>query len=46
FPSLANVVQPGVERVATDVVVAVCALTTTVSGLQYLLIGIRKLSDA
>lgn len=43
FPSVGQT-SPGTEVTATAVVVGLCALTTTVSGLQYLFIGMRKIS--
>ncbi|MBI5341723.1 MAG: CDP-alcohol phosphatidyltransferase family protein [Deltaproteobacteria bacterium] len=43
FPEVGQA-APGTEAAATAVVVGLCALTTTVSGLQYLFIGMRKIS--
>jgi cardiolipin synthase len=44
LPEAANAVPGGWEP--EGAVVAACALTTGLSGLQYLYVGIRKLSDA
>ena len=46
FPGAWGHVPAGSEVWVTGAVVAMCALSTAVSGLQYLLIGIRKLSRA
>ncbi len=46
FPGIWNLFPAGYEPWVTGVVIALCALSTAVSGLQYLLIGIRKLSRA
>lgn len=46
FPAIWHHLPVGSEPLATGAVVAACALSTAVSGVQYLLIGIRKLSRA
>jgi cardiolipin synthase len=46
FPGVWGHVPAGSELWVTGTVVAICALSTAVSGIQYLLIGIRKLSRA
>jgi cardiolipin synthase len=46
FPGMGNALGGGWEPAVTGVVVALCALTTAVSGLHYLFIGIRQLSNA
>lgn len=46
FPGVWDLAPAGTEPGVTEIVIAVCALSTAVSGLQYLLIGIRKLSRA
>jgi cardiolipin synthase len=46
FPRAVDVLAPGWETVFASVVVGICALTTAVSGLHYLFIGFRQLSDA
>ncbi len=46
FPGVLDVVAPGAEAAATEGVVILCALTTALSGVQYLVIGITKLSRA
>ncbi len=46
FPGALDRVVPGFEPVATEGVTIICAVTTSLSGLQYLVIGIRKLSRA
>jgi len=43
FPGIGQA-APGTVVTANAVVVGLCALTTTVSGLQYLFIGMRKIS--
>jgi cardiolipin synthase len=44
FPGIWNLFPAGYELLVKGAVVALCALSTAVSGIQYLLIGIRKLS--
>ena len=46
FPSEAKALGAGAGSTPDRVVATFCAVTTVVSGLQYLYIGIRKLSDA
>lgn len=46
FPGIWDLVPAGTEPGMTGIVVSVCALSTAVSGLHYLVIGIRKLSIA
>lgn len=46
FPGLWEIAPPGLAPTATAVVVGLCALTTAVSGLQYLFIGMRQISNA
>ncbi len=46
FPELASTIPSLARETATSGVVALCALTTAVSGVQYLFIGIRELSNA
>jgi cardiolipin synthase len=46
FPAEAMALGTGRGTVPDRVVTMICATTTVVSGLQYLYIGIRKLSDA
>lgn len=46
FPGLNGVVPPETEPVLGRAVIAVCAATTAISGLQYTIIGVRKLSNA
>jgi cardiolipin synthase len=46
FPWLVNQAGGGWERTVSGVVVAVCALVTAASGVHYLAIGFRQLSDA
>jgi hypothetical protein len=46
FPSWGNAMTADGEAVVTAVVVGVCALTTAASGVHYLYIGFRQLSDA
>jgi cardiolipin synthase len=46
FPGIWHLAPAGSEPWVTVVIVGLCALSTAVSGLQYLLIGIRKLSHA
>ena len=46
FPSEARALGAGRGSLPDWVVTLACAVTTVVSGLQYLYIGIRKLSDA
>jgi len=46
FPGTLDLVAPGTEAAVTEVVVMLCALTTSLSGVQYLVIGITKLSRA
>ncbi len=44
FPGVLNLLAPGLEETANSAVVMLCALTTSLSGVQYLVIGIGKLS--
>lgn len=46
FPGALDALAAGGEAAVTAVVLMLCAATTAVSGLQYLLIGMRKLSRA
>lgn len=46
FPGIWHLAPAGSEPLVTGVIVGLCALSTAVSGLQYLLLGIRKLSHA
>lgn len=46
FPAVWHLLPEGSEPLATWAAIAVCALSTATSGIQYLLIGIRKLSRA
>lgn len=46
FPERAVQLLGEAQAVAADAVVAVCATTTVLSGLQYLYLGLRKLSHA
>lgn len=46
FPAEMMAFGAGTKGLADDAVALVCAATTVASGLQYLYIGIRKLSDA
>jgi cardiolipin synthase len=45
FPEVSGFLAAGDRSAVTTVIVALCALTTAVSGGQYLYMGIRKLSD-
>ncbi len=44
FPGIWDLAGKGIESPATNAVIGTCALLTAVSGLHYLLIGVRKLS--
>lgn len=46
FPGVLDLIARGGEAAATEAVVILCALTTSLSGVQYLVIGITKLSRA
>ncbi|MBI5575725.1 MAG: CDP-alcohol phosphatidyltransferase family protein [Deltaproteobacteria bacterium] len=46
YPRIWEFVPMGSEATATLVVVGLCALTTAVSGLHYLFIGMRQISNA
>jgi cardiolipin synthase (CMP-forming) len=46
FPEKAVALDAGMGSLPYRAVTLICAVTTVVSGLQYLYIGIRKLSDA
>ena len=46
FPAEAMALEAGSRSLPSRAVTMVCASTTVISGLQYLYIGIRKLSDA
>jgi hypothetical protein len=46
FPEVAGFIPRGAKEAVTDGVVALCALTTAVSGVHYLFIGMRDLSNA
>lgn len=46
FPGVLDLAAPGMEAAAIEAVVILCALTTSLSGVQYLVIGITKLSRA
>jgi cardiolipin synthase len=45
FPSWGHAMAQGGEAVVTSIVVGLCALTTLISGLHYVYIGFRQLSD-
>ncbi len=46
FPGVLDRASGGLEAAATEAVVVLCALTTSVSGVQYLVAGIKRLSRA
>lgn len=46
FPHVLEPVFPGIEPVLTGAIVMICAASTAMSGLQYMAIGIRKISRA
>ena len=46
FPGIWHLAPAGSEPWVTATIIGLCALSTAVSGIQYLLIGIRKLSRA
>jgi phosphatidylglycerophosphate synthase len=46
FPAEAKALGAGMGSIPNRAVALVCAFTTVSSGLQYLYIGLRKLSDA
>lgn len=46
YPGAEMFVAPGWEPAVSDAVVAICALTTAASGLHYMFIGFRQLSNA
>lgn len=46
FPGGESFLDSGVKEAVTEGVVALCALTTAVSGIHYLFIGMRDLSNA
>jgi cardiolipin synthase (CMP-forming) len=46
FPAEAKALGAGIGSLPDRAVTLICAVTTVASGLQYLYIGIRKLSDA
>ena len=46
FPGVTGFIDGGVKETVTEGVVALCALTTAVSGVHYLFIGMRDLSNA
>ncbi|MGE5188629.1 MAG: CDP-alcohol phosphatidyltransferase family protein [Gemmatimonadota bacterium] len=46
FPGVLDRLAPGLEATATEAVVIVCAVTTSLSGVQYLVAGIARLSRA
>jgi len=46
FPGVWALVPAGSELLVTEAVVVLCAFSTAVSGIHYLVIGIRKLSRA
>lgn len=46
FPGLHGLVSPDVESILSRAVVAACAAATAASGVQYMAIGIRRLSHA
>lgn len=45
YPGAGTSVAPGWEPAVSDAVVAICALTTAASGLHYMFIGFRQLSN-
>lgn len=46
FPGMLERVSPGIEPLLTGAIVMICAASTALSGLQYMAIGIRKISRA
>ena len=46
FPGVWSLFPTGSELLVTDAIVALCAVSTAISGVHYLVIGIRKLSRA
>jgi phosphatidylglycerophosphate synthase len=46
FPAEAKALGAGLRSIPDRTVTWICAVTTVVSGLQYMYIGIRKLSSA
>jgi len=46
FPAEAKALGTGMRSLPDRVVTLICAVTTVASGLQYLYLGLRKLSDA
>lgn len=46
FPWIGQMMPPGAEKTAAAAVVGLCAATTAISGLHYLYIGMRNISDA
>lgn len=46
FPWIGNSMGAGWEHAVSSIVVGLCALTTAASGVHYLFIGFRQLSDA
>lgn len=46
FPGILESLPAGIEPMATDGVVLLCAASTGISGIQYLAIGLRKFSRA
>lgn len=46
YPGALDAVRPGAEAVATEAVIMLCAATTALSGVQYLVAGIGRLSRA
>jgi cardiolipin synthase len=46
FPRIGAMLAEGWEPAVSGVVVAICAVTTAASGLHYMILGFRQLSDA
>lgn len=46
FPHVLESLVPGLEPLLNGAIVAICATSTVLSGLQYMAIGIRKISRA
>ena len=46
FPAIGGVLAEGWEPAVTGAVVAICAVTTAASGVHYMLVGFKQLSDA
>ncbi|MDA8121588.1 MAG: CDP-alcohol phosphatidyltransferase family protein [Deltaproteobacteria bacterium] len=46
FPGVAGSIAPGAKEAVTEGVVILCALTTAITGVHYLFLGMRDLSNA